>query len=102
MLSNFPIKYLDNDYFRTKYFSHKINKNNTRLFGFGFNKLNDENKKKESTVNTYISKRKMIKFGLKSFGAKFYTKATPNENYSLINIPAIKLIIEMLITFIKA
>jgi hypothetical protein len=33
MLANFPIKYLDNDYMRAKYFSHM--KKNCQFLGFG-------------------------------------------------------------------
>ena len=41
VLANFPIKYLDNEKMRTKYFSHQKN-DQTKLFGFGLHYVNAE------------------------------------------------------------
>lgn len=40
MLSNFPIKYLDNDHMRPMYFSHKTTE--TKIYGFGLLEVKDE------------------------------------------------------------
>jgi hypothetical protein len=39
LLANFPLKFLDNEKFREKYFSHTSVKEKTFLYGFGLDKL---------------------------------------------------------------
>ena len=51
MLANFPIKYLDNDKMRPKYFSHERSKENTILYGFGLHSIGKEAEKKEKKAN---------------------------------------------------
>ena len=44
-LSNFPIKFLDNESVRPMYFSH-MSSNKTRIFGFGLEEVTEEEKEK--------------------------------------------------------
>ena len=39
LLANFPIKYMDNEMIRMRYFSHKAIKGETILLGFGLDFL---------------------------------------------------------------
>ena len=41
LLANFPLKFLDNEKFREKYFSHKKVEEKTLLYGFGLDQLED-------------------------------------------------------------
>ena len=41
MLANFPIKYMDNEEIRKRYFSHKSIKGENILLGFGLDNLDE-------------------------------------------------------------